>query len=77
MYEPTGTRRNTRALSAAAPTGADTRMSVETIVPSATGTSTPPAKETRRVDRVVIRFAGDSGDGMQLTGDRFTSETAS
>jgi 2-oxoglutarate ferredoxin oxidoreductase subunit alpha len=25
----------------------------------------------------VIRFAGDSGDGMQLTGDRFTSETAS
>ncbi|MFR9807453.1 2-oxoacid:acceptor oxidoreductase family protein, partial [Pseudonocardia sp. RS010] len=24
-----------------------------------------------------IRFAGDSGDGMQLTGDRFTSETAS
>ncbi|MGL5909917.1 MAG: 2-oxoacid:acceptor oxidoreductase family protein, partial [Phycicoccus sp.] len=28
------------------------------------------------LDRVVIRFAGDSGDGMQLTGDRFTSETA-
>ena len=25
---------------------------------------------------MVIRFAGDSGDGMQLTGDRFTSETA-
>ncbi|MFF3150499.1 2-oxoacid:acceptor oxidoreductase family protein, partial [Streptomyces sp. NPDC057927] len=35
------------------------------------------AKETRRLDRVIIRFAGDSGDGMQLTGDRFTSETAS
>jgi 2-oxoglutarate ferredoxin oxidoreductase subunit alpha len=34
-------------------------------------------KQTRRLDRVVIRFAGDSGDGMQLTGDRFTSETAS
>ncbi|MET9915864.1 2-oxoacid:acceptor oxidoreductase subunit alpha [Streptomyces sp. NPDC059605] len=34
-------------------------------------------KEIRRLDRVVIRFAGDSGDGMQLTGDRFTSETAS
>ncbi|GHI92097.1 oxidoreductase [Streptomyces olivaceus] len=29
------------------------------------------------MERVVIRFAGDSGDGMQLTGDRFTSETAS
>lgn len=26
--------------------------------------------------RVVIRFAGDSGDGMQLTGDRFTAESA-
>jgi 2-oxoglutarate ferredoxin oxidoreductase subunit alpha len=26
---------------------------------------------------VIIRFAGDSGDGMQLTGDRFTQETAS
>ena len=34
------------------------------------------AKETRQRDRVVIRFAGDSGDGMQLTGDRFTSEAA-
>ncbi len=33
-------------------------------------------KEVRRLDQVVIRFAGDSGDGMQLTGDRFTSETA-
>jgi 2-oxoglutarate ferredoxin oxidoreductase subunit alpha len=28
------------------------------------------------VDRVIIRFAGDSGDGMQLTGDRFTSASA-
>jgi 2-oxoglutarate ferredoxin oxidoreductase subunit alpha len=33
-------------------------------------------KQVQRLDRVVIRFAGDSGDGMQLTGDRFTSETA-
>ncbi|MFJ8271419.1 2-oxoacid:acceptor oxidoreductase subunit alpha [Streptomyces sp. NPDC094154] len=33
-------------------------------------------KEVRRLDRVIIRFAGDSGDGMQLTGDRFTAETA-
>ena len=29
-----------------------------------------------QLDSVVIRFAGDSGDGMQLTGGRFTSETA-
>jgi 2-oxoglutarate ferredoxin oxidoreductase subunit alpha len=33
-------------------------------------------KPTEQLDRVVIRFAGDSGDGMQLAGDRFTSETA-
>jgi 2-oxoglutarate/2-oxoacid ferredoxin oxidoreductase subunit alpha len=32
--------------------------------------------DVRQVARVVIRFAGDSGDGMQLTGDRFTAETA-
>jgi Pyruvate/2-oxoacid:ferredoxin oxidoreductase gamma subunit len=37
---------------------------------------TAPAKRVEQLDRVVIRFAGDSGDGMQLTGDRFTSETA-
>jgi 2-oxoglutarate ferredoxin oxidoreductase subunit alpha len=34
-------------------------------------------KQVREIDRVIIRFAGDSGDGMQLTGDRFTAETAS
>jgi len=33
-------------------------------------------KAVEQLDRVIIRFAGDSGDGMQLTGDRFTSETA-
>jgi 2-oxoglutarate ferredoxin oxidoreductase subunit alpha len=33
-------------------------------------------KEIVQLDQVIIRFAGDSGDGMQLTGDRFTSETA-
>ncbi|HLR84743.1 MAG TPA: 2-oxoacid:acceptor oxidoreductase subunit alpha [Nocardioidaceae bacterium] len=33
-------------------------------------------KQVQQLDRVVIRFAGDSGDGMQLTGDRFTQETA-
>ncbi|MBA2417295.1 MAG: 2-oxoacid:acceptor oxidoreductase subunit alpha [Geodermatophilaceae bacterium] len=34
------------------------------------------AKPVQQLDRVVIRFAGDSGDGMQLAGDQFTSETA-
>jgi 2-oxoglutarate/2-oxoacid ferredoxin oxidoreductase subunit alpha len=34
------------------------------------------AKRVEQVDSVIVRFAGDSGDGMQLTGDRFTSESA-
>ena len=33
-------------------------------------------KEVVELDQVSIRFAGDSGDGMQLTGDQFTSTTA-
>src|SRR5436190_20977381 len=33
-------------------------------------------KSIEEVTRVVIRFAGDSGDGMQLAGERFTSATA-
>ncbi len=32
--------------------------------------------DIREVDRIVVRFAGDSGDGMQLTGDRFASASA-
>ena len=34
------------------------------------------AKEIKELDRAVIRFAGDSGDGMQLTGEQFTTESA-
>lgn len=42
---------------------------------------TDTAEHTRtdaptEIDRVIIRFAGDSGDGMQLTGDRFTNASA-
>jgi 2-oxoglutarate ferredoxin oxidoreductase subunit alpha len=33
-------------------------------------------KAVKERQRIVVRFAGDSGDGMQLTGDRFTSATA-
>jgi 2-oxoglutarate/2-oxoacid ferredoxin oxidoreductase subunit alpha len=45
------------------------------------GSSNGAAAETvtaprQKLEKVVIRFAGDSGDGMQLTGDRFTSEAA-
>jgi 2-oxoglutarate ferredoxin oxidoreductase subunit alpha len=42
------------------------------VVPS----TRPGESGVQKLDSVVIRFAGDSGDGMQLTGDRFTSETA-
>lgn len=37
-------------------------------------TAAKPARET--LDSVTIRFAGDSGDGMQLTGSQFTVSTA-
>jgi 2-oxoglutarate ferredoxin oxidoreductase subunit alpha len=40
------------------------------------GMSNGTGKQVKQLDRVIIRFAGDSGDGMQLTGDRFTQETA-
>src|SRR6266516_343162 len=33
-------------------------------------------KQVEQLEQVTIRFAGDSGDGMQLAGGRFTSETA-
>ncbi|MBI3787787.1 MAG: 2-oxoacid:acceptor oxidoreductase family protein, partial [Ignavibacteriales bacterium] len=33
-------------------------------------------KTTQNLDEVTIRFAGDSGDGMQLTGTQFTNTTA-
>ncbi len=38
--------------------------------------STTEDHPTEQIDQVVVRFAGDSGDGMQLTGDRFTSMSA-
>ena len=39
-------------------------------------TERPHHRVPEALDRVVVRFAGDSGDGMQLTGDRFTSVSA-
>jgi 2-oxoglutarate ferredoxin oxidoreductase subunit alpha len=44
-------------------------MSTDVTSPDTDAASTP-------LDRVVIRFAGDSGDGMQLVGDRFTELSA-
>src|SRR2546430_5460630 len=40
------------------------------------GGPSPVASQVQHLDRVIIRFAGDSGDGMQLAGDRFPQETA-
>jgi len=39
-------------------------------------TDTADRTNAEPLHRVVLRFAGDSGDGMQLTGDRFTSVSA-
>lgn len=33
-------------------------------------------REVQKVHRIAVRFSGDSGDGMQLTGERFTADTA-
>ena len=38
-------------------------------------TTAKPKKETREIEAVTIRFAGDSGDGIQLTGGQFTTST--
>ena len=39
-------------------------------------TETTAPVQPEALERVVIRFAGDSGDGMQLVGDRFTDVSA-
>ncbi len=44
-------------------------MSEETLAP-------PDPSQREKRDNIVIRFAGDSGDGMQLTGARFTDSSA-
>ncbi len=48
----------------------------DTITPDTSTSEDPSGKPVERLDTVTIRFAGDSGDGMQLTGSRFTSATA-
>src|SRR6202142_3379425 len=43
---------------------------------SSTVTTTPHQRKRETVDRAVIRFCGDSGDGMQITGSQFTNTVA-
>jgi 2-oxoglutarate ferredoxin oxidoreductase subunit alpha len=47
------------------------------LVQQSMGEQNVSVKQLKQIGQVVIRIAGDSGDGMQLTGDRFTAETAS
>ena len=42
----------------------------------ATITESPLSKHREKIDQAVIRFAGDSGDGMQITGSQFTNTVA-
>ncbi|WP_249932980.1 2-oxoacid:acceptor oxidoreductase subunit alpha [Blastococcus sp. CCUG 61487] len=58
-------------------TASDGAPSEDIHSPVATSAPGGLVKSVVELDRVVIRLAGDSGDGMQLTGNRFTSETAS
>jgi 2-oxoglutarate/2-oxoacid ferredoxin oxidoreductase subunit alpha len=72
----TGTARN-KGLTSDVPTRTYPTWGPAEKMTSSDTTVEPTPREVVSRDRVVIRFAGDSGDGMQLTGDRFTSETAS
>ena len=51
-----------------------TRLKNPFLAPALLGMSSTPT--TERLEEVVIRFAGDSGDGMQLTGNQFTNTSA-
>ena len=44
--------------------------------PSSNGHAPHGAKPTRRLTAVTVRFAGDSGDGMQLAGTQLTDTSA-
>src|SRR5688500_4022246 len=59
------------------PAGRYTRLSrtqPEALIPMATLEAVPKTQET--LGHAVIRFCGDSGDGMQITGAQFTSTAA-
>jgi 2-oxoglutarate ferredoxin oxidoreductase subunit alpha len=73
----TGDAASRRSVSVTSQVSSPVDGASQPVVTDVLGVQRKPAKEIRRLDRVIIRFAGDSGDGMQLTGDRFTSETAS
>src|SRR4030095_14542782 len=62
-------RRYTGKTWARGPTPTETRS-------MATETTTAPPRRKETLESAVIRFAGDSGDGMQITGSQLTNTTA-
>ncbi|MCZ7533565.1 MAG: 2-oxoacid:acceptor oxidoreductase subunit alpha [Acidimicrobiia bacterium] len=51
-------------------------MSDETLTEAKPESKAEPGPEPQQITDVVIRFAGDSGDGMQLAGTQFTASSA-
>src|SRR5205809_2275497 len=51
-------------------------MSLSTETPQAPAPSSSPRKPVQTLAAVTVRFAGDSGDGMQLAGTQFTDTSA-
>ncbi|PWN01980.1 2-oxoglutarate ferredoxin oxidoreductase subunit alpha [Nocardioides silvaticus] len=68
-------RRRTRRSRTRVQRKTETRSRISRVL-SESGQQVSQTKQVKQLDRVIIRFAGDSGDGMQLTGDRFTQESA-
>src|ERR1700674_2107915 len=67
-------RGSRRRLARAREEGAETRMNV--TIEEQTPPAAPAAKGVHSLPSVTIRFAGDSGDGMQLAGTQFTDTSA-
>src|SRR6185436_12125072 len=71
LFSGAARRTQTRPVKTCPNLGADQSMESEVTSPAVDS-----GRETKTLDRVVIRFAGDSGDGIQLTGNQFTNTTA-
>ncbi|HZN91649.1 MAG TPA: 2-oxoacid:acceptor oxidoreductase family protein, partial [Myxococcales bacterium] len=56
--------------------GSARAQSMDTQSQPPNAATTPPPKQTQEIQGVTIRFCGDSGDGMQLTGSEFTRASA-
>src|SRR6202011_5912700 len=74
LRQPVGSRR--KVVLVVGPSGGDVEADARSDGEVAESDVSSPEPTRHKLEKVVIRFAGDSGDGMQLTGDRFTSEAA-